>query len=75
MHKVIIKISYRRGHAKRKIMALQYECENAKTAEDFIRFLQGETRESGALRVMTEAYARGVAERQNAEQRRENPCS
>jgi plasmid replication initiation protein len=75
MHKVIVTLSYKNDKAKRKIMAIQYECENSRTAEDFIRFLQGETRETGALRVMTEAYARGVAERQNAERRRERKCS
>jgi hypothetical protein len=63
MHKVIIKVSYRQGKSKQKILAVQYEAKTKQLACDFIKFLQGETRETGALMVLAKSYARGVVSR------------
>ena len=75
MHKVVIKVSYRQGKSKQKILAVQYDAKTKQLACDFIKFLQGETRETGALMVLAKAYARGVVARTQSQQRGQSQCS
>jgi hypothetical protein len=75
MHKILIKVTYRHQGAKRKVLTVHFESLSREQALEFIQFLKGETRDTGALIVMTRAFARGVVERTRAQKRRVQSCN